>query len=586
MSILDMVFHSSTGIDDRTGDWLFNTIGGEQTASGISVNPDTALTLPVYLACLRNISEDIGKLPFHVYRETGEHSKEKATDHWAYKLLHDAPNPNMTSMSFRQTLTHRAIGWGGGFAKIEDSKGGQVSAMNPIHPARVKIGREKDGTVFYMVRREDDPSKWDKVPQEKMFHIMGFSPDGIAGYVYSALAAGAIGLGLASETFGSRFFGGGAHAGTVIEHPAKPSQEALDLLRDSFDRARQGPAQSFKTLVLAGGMKLARALGIPPEEAQFLETRQMQVEELCRVLRMPPHKVQHLLRATYNNITEENLGYVIDTLMGWGVRWEQECKRKLFPDEPGIFCKINFDALLRGDPEKRAAVERAGFNVGKLSINDMLAYEDMNPIGPLGDIHWIQGAMVPIEEAVKPKEKPPAFGQAEGIGGVAPEEQPTRGQDEGGKEEGAEARSLERQLSAWAVVEPLFEAASLRVSAKEVKAIKRAAKRNAGDPEAFKAWADKFFTSQIDYLVEAMLPPARSLALLLAAPVTFDVEAFVTTFAARTMAHREEAIIGAFEENVIESGLSSWDSALPLRTSSDLLVALTDDIARTGESNA
>lgn len=498
------------GFIHTTGDdglpWLMNGSMGLKSESGENITPDTCLGLSAYFACIRNISEDIGKLPLHIYKRLPNDAKEKATEHRLYNMLHTAPNPIMSSMSLRETLTGHAMGWGGGFAEIEQDGAGRPLYLHPIHPSRIGIKREPD-KLIYIVKAAVQGAEGVIIPQERVFHLHGFGPDGISGYSIAALSKEAVGLGLTAQKFGARFLRQGIRASGVYKHPGVLGDDAMKHLRESFKDMYAGPENVGSPIILEEGMDWTQTT-IPPEEAQYLETRYLQVEELARWFRMSPHKIQHLLRATFSNITHQAMEYVVDCLMAWAVRWEQEIARKLLAGEPDYFAEFLFTALLRGDPTERAEFYFKRFQTG-MSINEIRRLENENPIGPAGDVHFVMSNMVPVEsllEQPEPEPEPPAF---------PPEPEP---------------EPEETVASVRLAMIPVFEDAMARVRSKVTKATERAVKKYNADPASFAAWADTFFATHKDYVAEALIPAALSYAGLLGKNGA-DIEAAIRQYA-------------------------------------------------------
>ena len=415
--------------------WLLSWAGGMRTSAGIAVGPVTAMTLPIYYACLRNISEDVGKLPLHTYRRLAR-GKERAVDHPAYALLHDAPNSDMSAMTFREVLTHHALAWGNGYAEIVFTPTNEVEALWPIHPSRVQVRRDEDGRLVYDVYGGDltlpggARAGVRRLRQENMLHIKGLGSEGYEGYSVLRLAAESLGMTLAAQTFGAAFFGNGTTIGAILTHPNTLSEKAVQRLRESWQTIYGGPSQAMKMAILEEGMKYER-LGIPPEEAQFLETRVFQVEEICRWFRMPKSKIQDLTDSTYSNMEQQNLEYVPDTLMPWLVRFEQEFKRKIFADEPEYFAEHAVQGLLRGDQAARASFYKDLFGVGAISPNDIRELENMNSIGAQGDAYFVAANnFQPLEMVVSsaPADEPeappfPVIPGRNGTNGHHPEEE-------------------------------------------------------------------------------------------------------------------------------------------------------------------
>lgn len=386
--------------DSFGGNWtsLNEYIANFKTLSGARVTESSAMGLSAYYACLRCIAEDIGKLPLITYRRL-ERGKERATNHANFAALHDAPNPDMSAMSFRETLTHWALGWGNGFAEIATDGYGKP-ALFPIHPSRVRVRRSKAaaGGLVYAVRNEDGTEV--AIPQGSMLHIHGLGGDGAVGYSVLRYAAESVGLGLSAQSFGAAFFGNGANAGSVLEHPGQMKPAAYERLRKEWTEIYTGTENANKPAILENGMKFNR-ISIPPNEAQFLETRQFNVEDICRWFRVPPHKVQHLMRAQgWSTLDASNTDYLTDTLLPWLVRWEQELKRKLFVGDNEHFAEHLVAGIMRGDMKTRSDYYRTQFAIGSLSVNDIREAENMNPVDG-GDEHFVPLNMIPLRLAAE-----------------------------------------------------------------------------------------------------------------------------------------------------------------------------------------
>jgi HK97 family phage portal protein len=348
--------------------------------SGVIVTEHTALMYSAFWACVNAISTDVASLPLIHYKRDRDGGKTRYTDSKLYRLLHDEPNPEMTAITMRQTLTAHALAWGNGYAEIERDQLLRPLALWPVTPNRVAPYRTTSGSIAYLVRRADGGE--DSVPAGDMLHIPGLGFDGIRGYSVVTLARESIGLGLGTERFGSTFFGNGSTFGGVISYAGpKPTELSDKNYRETLETRNQGIDNAHKLLALYNGATYT-ARGIPPNDAQFLETRLHQIEEMCRWFRMPPHKVQHLLRSTNNNIEHQAIEYVTDTLRPWLVRWEQELSRKcISPSERRIqFVEHLVDGVLRGDLASRYAAYAVGRQWGWLSADDICDRENMNPL--------------------------------------------------------------------------------------------------------------------------------------------------------------------------------------------------------------
>lgn len=376
-----------------------------RTTSGKNVNEMTALQTTAVYACVRILAEAIASLPIHVYRHTDE-GKEQDVNHQLYYLLHDEPNPDMTSFVFRETLMSHLLIWGNAYAQIIRDGRGQVLALYPLLPDRVTVKRDDRGELYYVYQRseEDNPNFKDKgniiLKKSEVLHVPGLGFDGLIGYSPIAMAKNAVGMTLATEEYGASFFANGANPGGVLEHPGilkDPSK-----VRESWNQVYQGTNNSHKVAVLEEGMSY-KTIGIPPNEAQFLETRKFQINEIARLYRIPPHMVGDLEKSSFSNIEQQSLEFVKYTLDPWVVRFEQAFQKALLlPDEKKTyFIKFNLEGLLRGDYQSRMNGYAIGRQNGWLSTNDIRRLEDMNPLSKEegGDLYLINGNMTKLEDA-------------------------------------------------------------------------------------------------------------------------------------------------------------------------------------------
>jgi len=386
-------------------------IAGRASATGVNVTNNTALNCVPYFAGVRLIAETIGQVPLIEYRRIQPRGKERATDRKLYQLLHDEPNPEMSAISFKESLQGQAVTWGNCFCEIQwDTEWGMPVALWPLRADCMKVGRDPvTKQILYVYRLPDGTEA--KLPSWRVLHIPGFGFDGLIGYDPVWLAREAIGMALAMEEYGARFFGNGANPGGVLKHPNKLSTQSLDNLRKSWQEMHQGLSNQHRIAILEEGMDY-KQVGIPNDNAQFLESRKFQLNEIARLLHIPPHMLADLDRATFSNIEHQAIEFVKYTMSPWFIRWEQACNRKLLlPSErPIFFFEFLVDALLRADSAGRAAFYRELFYLGALSPNDIREKENMNPIPDEGgDKYYIQQNMLPMEMAGKDT-KPDAAG--------------------------------------------------------------------------------------------------------------------------------------------------------------------------------
>ncbi len=375
-----------------------------RTPAGIYVDAQTALKNATVFACVQYLSRTPAQLPWRVMRELPGGGAEVVDSNPADFLIHKRPNPEMGSFTFRQTLMTWALLHGNGYAEIQRDNRGAPYALWPLHPNRVTPRRDLDGVLYYEVRDPQGGSV--DVQARDMLHIRGFG-DGVVGVGIVEFAAETIGWARATEIFGATFFGEGMNPSMVITTEGALTVPAMDQLRKELDRLYKGPKGS-RTAIF-DKKTTATKLSQTPDESQFIETMQHQVEEICRWFGVPPHKVMHLLRATFSNIEHQAIEVVVDTITPWVKIWEEEADYKLFgANRQGLFTKMNLKGLLRGDSASRVALYKGLFELGAMSTNDVCAAEDLNPVGPQGDQRFVSTNLISLKEAGKPKPPPPA----------------------------------------------------------------------------------------------------------------------------------------------------------------------------------
>ena len=367
------------------------------TTSGKAVNERTAMQTTAVYACVRILAEAVAGLPLHLYRHKEDGGKEKALGHPLYYLLHTEPNPEMTSFAFRETLMSHLLMWGNAYAQIIRDGAGRVLSLYPLLPGKMTVDRTAAGQLFYEYRADTGPVI---LRPRDVLHIPGLGFDGLIGYSPIAMAKNAIGMAIATEEYGAKFFANGANPGGVLEHPGVVKDPKR--VRESWNAVYQGSGNAHRIAVLEEGMKF-NAIGIPPEQAQFLQTRKFQINEIARIFRVPPHMVGDLEKSSFSNIEQQSLEFVKYTLDPWVVRWEQAVQKALLlPSEKRTyFAKFNVDGLLRGDYQSRMTGYATGRQNGWLSANDIRELEDMNriPAELGGDLYLINGNMTKLADA-------------------------------------------------------------------------------------------------------------------------------------------------------------------------------------------
>ena len=389
--------------------WMLGLFGGRATDSGLSVSEQNALTYTTVYACVQVIAESLATIPLNLYLRKSNGDHEVVSTLPVSRLLQSEPNEEMSASAFKSVEMGWVLTWGNGYAEIERNNAGLPIALHPLAPNRIVPRRRLgDWRIEYYVTRQAmvTPYQLEQVvpsgppiDRDDMLHFAGLGFDGIVGYSPIGMSREAIGLGLGAQAYGSRFFGNsGIPAGILtkdgtIKNPAK--------LREQWEAANSGSNQR-RTAVLEDGVKY-QSIGIPPEDSQFLETRKFQRSEICSIYRVPPHKVQDLERSTNNNIEHQSMDFVNDCLMGWLVRWEQECTRKLLTKEQkaaGYFFAFDCDQMLRGDLLSRYQSYAVARQWGWMSANDIRTRERQNRLpDEQGDIYLVPMNMVPAESS-------------------------------------------------------------------------------------------------------------------------------------------------------------------------------------------
>ena len=374
------------------------------SSAGKTVTTQTAMQLTVVCACVRILAEAVAGLPLHMYRYT-DRGKEKAIDNRLYYLLHDEPNPEMTSFTFRETMMAQLLTTGNAYAQKIFNNRGEIVAIYPLISAQMQVLRDPSGRLVYLYTYMPDDSKPNDttvVPlkQEEVWNIPGLGFNGLIGFSPIDMARNALGLAMATEEYGSKFFANGAQPSGVLEHPGVIKD--AEKLRTAWQTQFGGSGNSNKIAVLEEGLKY-HPISIPPDQAQFLESRKFQINEICRMYRIPPHMVGDLEKSSFSNIEQQSLEFVKYTLDPWLCRWEQSMQRCLLnrDDKQRYFWKFNVDGLLRGDYQSRMQGYAVGRQNGWLNANDIRELENMDeiPAAEGGDLYLVNGNMLPLGQA-------------------------------------------------------------------------------------------------------------------------------------------------------------------------------------------
>lgn len=543
----------------------------QPTAAGVSVSGDGALKYTAVLAAVRVLAESVASLPLLVYeRLPGEQGKRRAPDFYLYELLHNKPNPFIDSFIFRELMMVHLLLWGNAYAEIEADSRGRVTALWPLLAGNMlNITRGADGLVYeYQLPN----GQIQKIPGFALLHLRGLGVNGYFGLSPIALARQAIGLGLAAEQFGAGFFGNGAQLSGILKHPMKLTDEAETSLRESWAALYKGLDNAHRIAVLEEGMEYER-IGIPPEDAQFLETRKFQVTEIARMYNLPPHKIGDLERATFSNIEHENMDFVTRSVRPWLIRWEMGIAQQLMTaaERARYFAEFLVDGLLRGDTTARYGAYAVGRQNGWLSANDIRWLENMNPVEG-GDVYLVPLNMIPADQVGNP------FASRE------PEPEPRALEARAlSVEERAQRTAAGRQRLQQASTGVFLDVAG-RVLRRETNDVGNAARRllqQRGVPE-FNAWLDEFYAEHAEFTARQWLPVLMTYSALVADEVSGEVgveadaaryEGFVRSYAemlgdrqAQRSRSRLDEIIDEFGQDAlpeIESTLLEWRDSRP-----------------------
>lgn len=330
--------------------------------AGVYITPEEALRLSTVWACVTVISKSLASCRWDVFREMPNGDREPRRQLMTYRLLNERPNPEMTAFAFREAALIQALVWGNFIAEIELDMAGRPAGLWPIAPDRWCLERDpSSGRLVCRVSNHDRPDTL--LDYDDVFHLHGPGIDGLTGFDVVNVAARSFAHAAAAQRFGQAFYGNGTQMGGVLTSTAALNEAQVEELKKRINERHQGPEKAFNFLLLGGGLDY-KALTVPPNDAQFIETQQHLVEEVCRWFGVPPHKVQHLLRSTNNNIEHQGIEFVRDALVPWAERLAQEADWKLLPDWVGIKTRLDLDWLAEGDAKSKAETDSILVNAG------------------------------------------------------------------------------------------------------------------------------------------------------------------------------------------------------------------------------
>jgi len=382
-------------MDQKTADFIrgVDLDNSSMSNSGIIVDEESALKISAVYACVKVISETVASLPLKLYKKLPSGDTEVASHHPLYSVLNCTPNDEMTAFTFWELLTTNLLLRGNGYATVKRNKSGQVTELYPLKAENMTVIR--DPTTDALKYEYKSGVKTKTYTPRQIIHIPAFTSDGVKGKSPIGYAREAMGLALATEEFGARWFGNGARPGGILEHPGVVKDP--EKLRTSWNQVYQGSKNSHKVAVLEEGMKY-HSIGMSPEDSQFLQTRAFQLTEIARIFRVPPHMIGDLSRSTFSNIEHQSIDFITHTIRPWLVRLEQAIMRTLLnEDERTIyFAKFNVSGLMRGDFATRMSGYATARQNGWMSANEIRALEDMNkiPADQGGDLYLLNGNMI------------------------------------------------------------------------------------------------------------------------------------------------------------------------------------------------
>lgn len=513
--------------EKRTGHPSLAAIFGVQSNSyaGVAVTEETALTYSAVFAAIRLLSWSAAMLPLLTYRRQTR-GKVRADDHPLYTLLKEQANPEMTAFEFRSTIMGHAVGRGNGYAEIEWSNAGEPLALWPLNPARMKPERANN-QLRYLYDLPDGSTA--NLPAWRVHHIKGLSGNGLTGYSPIRMAMQAIGLGLATEEFGSRFFGNGARPGVILRHPGVLSDNAHKRLRESWSADHQGLSNAHRMRILEEGMDI-QTVGIPPEEAQFLQTRQFQITEVARWFNVPPHMIADMSGATFSNIEEQGVEFVTYSLGPWLTNIEQALARDLLtqPEQRALLIEHLVDGLLRGRTAERFTAYQSALQGGWMSPNEVRERENLNPYDG-GDTYLLPLNMAPADQAGARAQRHTDLPDCTCAACRAVSRETRRPPME---EQERRARGLaeDRRQIMQAYV-PLYEEVAQRMVKREVQDIRRALDKSVRrrTVDDFFGWLEEYYKDYRSVLADAFRPLMLSLAQLLARQIGIELDLDVPT---------------------------------------------------------
>ncbi len=482
-------------------DWARIFGSGLATPAGVDVSVEGSLQSAVVYACVRVLAESVAQLPLFVYRRRtidGRTGKERAPEHPLYGILHDLANPEQTAFQLRETMMYHVLTWGNAFAEKELDGAGRLRALWPLRPDKMTV-RRLDGALQYGYELPGGEKV--TLPQSRVHHVAGLAFDGVLGYSPIRVQMNSIGMDLAVEEYGARWFGNGARPGGVLRHPGQLRGEAINRLRASWRELHEGLSNASRIAILEEGMEF-QAVGVPPEESQFLETRKFQRSIIAGWYRVPPHMIGDLDRATFSNIEHQSIDFVVHSLGPWLVRIEKAIYRDLLTpaERREYYAEHLVGGLLRGDIKSRYDAYAVARQNGWLSTNDIRELENLNPVDG-GDRYLEPLNMVAVGEGGE--------GDEDRAGRAGTREERARSRPE---REQRNAATLNRLAETFLGI---IEDSGGRVLRREIADLRRAVDKylvRANDLAAFLIWLDEFYRAHETFMAAQFGPVFETIA--------------------------------------------------------------------------
>lgn len=489
---------------------------------GIS-SPDSSLKMAAVFACVRVLSEAIASVPLHHYQLLENGGRKRADDLPVAKVL-ESPNPFQTGFEFTENLMKSLLLWGNAYSQITYDSAGRITELWPLLPQNMLESKIKNGNRIYLYQEETGNIK--RLSSDIVWHVRGLG-NGFTGYSPIGLMRQTVALGMSAETYGKKFFDNDARPGIVVEHPSKLSDSALKNLKDSWNEDHKGASKAHRMRVLEEGMKL-HEVGIPPQDAQFLETRKFQVTEIARIFRVPPHMIADLDKASFSNIEHQGIEFVKFSVLSWAKRIESSISKNLYIERErmSFYPEYLLAGLERGDISSRYSAYATGRQWGWLSANDVRRMENQDPVNG-GDMYMVPLNMVAADGSLSKGDDKPS----------ADSTQKKMNREEEKKDAKKESRSyeLEKEVRALRSVTArhrltvsyrrIMQEAAERSIRRETNDVSAAAKKMLGNRNTaeFNLWLENFYTEHIEFMTRQFLPVFLSFAESIAAEAQDEV---------------------------------------------------------------